>query len=253
MVISSLNHQSFEFFDLVFHWYQRHQWYRWQIYRRYCWYRWKICHCTALPKAEFFIEPPLDTQRKERQGERGMWVAMSCYLPHATPPFPSPPPPPRICHTACCHVIRISWRETPPPPHPRTPHCWIGTVFSVLGQKRGWPPFRGSRVLQLNLDSFCDDVRILSAVIGHLWAEIDFWFFPRKWWKYMCPQIFGQSADILTSRAGTVRERRRPYKLDGLSAKVTWGLHEREATSPERELFSQTWKKSEVEDSAEPK
>ncbi len=73
----------------------------------------------------------------------------------------------------------------------------------------------------------------------------------------MCPQIFGQSADILTSRAGktsgTVRERRRPYKLGGLSAQVTGGLHEREATSPERELFSQTWKKSEVGDSAEPK
>ena len=189
----------------------------------------------------------------------GAWQNVGCYLLHATPlpPPTSPLPTPRICCTACGHVIRISWRETPPPPHPRTPHCWIGTVFSVLGQKRGWPPFRGSKVLQLNLDSFCDDVRILSAVIGHLWAEIDFWFFPRKWWKYMRPQIFGQSADILTSRAGTtagtVRERRRPYKLDGLSAKVTWGLHEREATSPERELFSQTWKKSEVEDSAEPK
>jgi hypothetical protein len=52
----------------------------------------------------------------------------------------------------------------------------------------------------------------------------------------MRPQIFGQSADILTT-AGTVRERRRPYKLGGLSAQVTWGLHEREATSPERELF----------------
>jgi hypothetical protein len=41
----------------------------------------------------------------------------------------------------------------------------------------------------------------------------------------MRPQIFGQSADILTSRAGTtagaVRERHRPYKLGGLSAQVT--------------------------------
>jgi hypothetical protein len=38
----------------------------------------------------------------------------------------------------------------------------------------------------------------------------------------MRPQIFGQSADILTSRAGTtavtVRERRRPYKLGGLKS-----------------------------------
>jgi hypothetical protein len=32
-------------------------------------------------------------------------------------------------------------------------------------------------------------------------------------------QIFGQDADILT--AGTVRERRRPYKLGGLGAQIT--------------------------------
>jgi len=60
----------------------------------------------------------------------------------------------------------------------------------------------------------------------------------------MCPQIFGQDADILASRAGTtagtVRERRRPYKLGGLSAQITGGPHEGEATSPEQELFSQT-------------
>ena len=48
--------------------------------------------CTALLKAEFFIEPPPDTQRKERQGERGIGVAMSCYLSHANPPLPPPPP-----------------------------------------------------------------------------------------------------------------------------------------------------------------
>ena len=40
--------------------------------------------------------------------------------------------------------------------------------------------------------------------------------FPQKMVK-MRPQIFGQGADILTGRAsttaGTVRERRRPYKL----------------------------------------
>ncbi len=141
----------------------------------------------------------------------------------------------------------------PPPTHPRTPHCWIWSVFSDLGQKRGRPPFRGLKVLQLNLDSFCDYIRILSAVIGHWEAEIDFWFFPRKWWKYRRARIFGQSADILTSRAGTVRERRRPYKLGGLSVQATWGPYEREATSSEQELFSQTWRKSAVGDSAEPK
>jgi hypothetical protein len=66
----------------------------------------------------------------------------------------------------------------------------------------------------------------------------------RKRWKYMQPRIFGQDADILASHAGTtagtVRERRRPYKLGGLGADFTWGLHGGETTSSERELFSQT-------------
>ncbi len=60
----------------------------------------------------------------------------------------------------------------------------------------------------------------------------------------MHPQIFGQGTDILTGRAsttaGTVRERRRPYKLGRLGADFTWGLHGGETTPPERELFSQT-------------
>ncbi len=82
--------------------------------------RWKtktVLHCYVR---NFFIEPPPDTQRKERQGEWGIWVAMSCYLLHATPfPLPtSPLPTPRICRTACGHVIRISWRETSPPSPP---------------------------------------------------------------------------------------------------------------------------------------
>jgi hypothetical protein len=34
--------------------------------------------CTAM--CEFFIEPPPDTQRTERQGERGIWVVVCCYL-----------------------------------------------------------------------------------------------------------------------------------------------------------------------------
>ncbi len=45
--------------------------------------------CSARPRAEFFIEPPPDTKRIERQGERGIWVAMSCYLFHVTPLPPS--------------------------------------------------------------------------------------------------------------------------------------------------------------------
>jgi hypothetical protein len=52
------------------------------------------------------------------------------------------------------------------------------------GRKRRRRPKKSERslkVLQLNSDSFCDHVRILGAVIGHLEAEKDFCFFPRKW------------------------------------------------------------------------
>ncbi len=38
--------------------------------------------CTATCK--IFIEPPPDTHRTERQGERGIWVAMGCYLHSVT-------------------------------------------------------------------------------------------------------------------------------------------------------------------------
>jgi hypothetical protein len=54
--------------------------------------------CTALLKAEFFIEPPPDTQRKERGGERGTGVARGSYLSLTS--LPSPPPTPRVCCTA---------------------------------------------------------------------------------------------------------------------------------------------------------
>ncbi len=66
--------------------------------------------CTALLKAEFFIEPPPDTQRIRRRGERGIGVAMGCYLSHVSPspPFPFPPPTSRVCRAACGFVIRIS-------------------------------------------------------------------------------------------------------------------------------------------------
>ncbi len=40
--------------------------------------------CTATYK--FFIEPPPDTQRTERQGKRVIWVVVCCYLLWATPP-----------------------------------------------------------------------------------------------------------------------------------------------------------------------
>jgi hypothetical protein len=65
----------------------------------------RVLHCQMQ---NFFIEPPPDTQRKERQGERGMWVATSCYLSHATPPLP-PPPPPHIVHLS--HRLRPRYQD----------------------------------------------------------------------------------------------------------------------------------------------
>ncbi len=52
-----------------------------------------ILYCTALPKAEFFIEPPPDTQQRRRRRERGIGVARGSYLLLASlSPLPLPPP-----------------------------------------------------------------------------------------------------------------------------------------------------------------
>ena len=73
--------------------------------------------------------------------------------------------------------------------------------------------------MQLNSDSFCDSVRIWMEVTGHLWAELGFWFFSEKrvkisaaaniWWARTFRQV------VPVQQAGTVRQRRRPYKLSG--------------------------------------
>ena len=56
-------------------------------------------------------------------------------------------------------------------------------------------------------------------------SRVRFLIFPRKRWKYLRPRTFGQGANILAGRAGTtagtVRQRRRPYKLGGLGADPT--------------------------------
>ncbi len=142
--------------------------------------------------------------------------------------------------------------STPPPPQ------WLKyVIFSVLGQKRGRPLVRGSKVMQLNSDSFCDYVRIWTEVIGHLWAELGFWFFPEKRWKYSRPRTFDRARIfwqvVPVQQTGTVRQRRRPYKLGGLRADPHLRTAWRRGNITERELFSQTEKESEVGDSAEPK
>ncbi len=181
---------------------------QWYTIVRHCW------------KQTFFIEPPPpDTQRIRRRGERGIGVAMGCYLSHVSPSPPSPFPSPtsRVCRTTCGYVIRIGWRETPPPSHspppPPTHSPWLKyVIFRVFGQKWGRPLFRGSKVLQQNSDSFCDYVRIWMEVKGHLWAELGFWFFPEKRWKYSLPRTFDRARIfrqvVPVQQAGRVRQRR---------------------------------------------
>jgi hypothetical protein len=69
--------------------------------------------CTALPRAEFFIEPPPDTQRRRRRGERGTGVTKGSYL-LLTNLSPLPPFPP---HTArLLHCLRLRYQDMHPPP-----------------------------------------------------------------------------------------------------------------------------------------
>ncbi len=67
----------------------------------------RVTICTALPRAEFFIEPPPDTQRKRRRGERGIGVTRGSYLLLTSlSPLPLSP------HTLCA-----LWMLNP------LPHC----------------------------------------------------------------------------------------------------------------------------------
>ncbi len=86
-------------------------------------------------------------------------------------------------------------RLSSPPLHPSSPVVTPPPLLNLCDfqrprPKEGWPLFRGSKVLQLNSDSFCDYVRIWTEVIGHLWAELGFWFFLGKRWKYSRPRTF---------------------------------------------------------------
>ncbi len=94
-----------------------------------------VLHCQMQ---NFFIEPPPDTQRKERQGERGMWVAVSCHAPcHPSSP-PSPPHRASGAPPAATLSVLAEGRLLPPlpslPPHPRTPIAELGQ-FSASSAK----------------------------------------------------------------------------------------------------------------------
>jgi hypothetical protein len=78
---------------------------------------------------EFFIEPPPDTQRTERQGERDIWIAVCVISYH---PSPTPPPPCSTFHLPVAVFIRIRrTRESPPPPTPLPQ----GSSLRLLRQK----------------------------------------------------------------------------------------------------------------------
>ncbi len=69
---------------------------------------------------QIFIKPPPDTQRTERQGERGIWVARGCYLLQATPLSTFPPPLSPHCGSVAPPAAMLS----PPPPHQIMDRFW---------------------------------------------------------------------------------------------------------------------------------
>ncbi len=130
----------------------------------------------GFPQAFLYRKRPLQQnggRRKRNEKEDCTHVESKQLQGHPPPPLPLSIP--------SADAIRGSQPMSTPLPHPRTPHCRFIAIFSDLGQKRGQPPFRSSKVLQLSLDSYCDYVRVFSAVIGRLEAKIDFWIFLRKW------------------------------------------------------------------------
>ncbi len=122
--------------------------------------------CTASHKPFLYRKRPSQQngeRRKRNEKEDYIYVGCNQLLGHL-----HPSPPPRCNNGGSCSRL-ISG-----PPHPHTPHGRILTVSGDLGQNRGRPPFKSLKVLQLNLDSNCDYVRIFGAVTGHSEAEIDF-------------------------------------------------------------------------------
>ncbi len=166
--------------------------------------------CSAQPCAKFFIEPPPDTQR-QKDKEKEEYGSLWCFMPPLPSPLQLPPPTPRICRTACGHVIRISWqRETPPSHSPEAYSQFLAASAKIEDGLHLGAFEYGSWIWTAIVIMY----EFFGAVIGHLEAEIDFWIFHRKWWKprraqRIChPQRFWQAMPV--QQAGTVREWRRP-------------------------------------------
>ncbi len=78
--------------------------------------------CTALPKAEFFIEPPPDTQQRRRRRERGIGITRGSYL-LLTSLSPLPPRPPHCAPAALpgAALSGLAERRSPPSLHSTPP------------------------------------------------------------------------------------------------------------------------------------
>ncbi len=79
-----------------------------------------------------FYRTPPDTQRTERQGERGTWVAMGCYLLQDTPPIllsPPPPPPFPIFWESAYIFMRRQYFENQPIFCGSANNLWICLIF----------------------------------------------------------------------------------------------------------------------------
>jgi hypothetical protein len=115
------------------------------IYLSYLTYLTYLTYLFCTATCGIFIEPQPDTQRNESRGERGIWVAVSCYLLHVSPlqlppsPHRSSVAPPVATLSGLAgrgRPLPLPLSHTPPPPYR------IIADLGSLGQKRGRPLFR---------------------------------------------------------------------------------------------------------------
>jgi hypothetical protein len=131
-------------------------------------------------------------------------------------------------------MARGSWaRPTPPSPLHNSSAWLVMPPVSLLvcaspapsGTAPRGPRPRGPKGAHLKEETKMNNFLLHSSLIRVLGAEQSAPKDRQKFPEYMRPQIFGQDANILASRAGTtagtVRQRRRPYKLGGLGADLT--------------------------------
>ncbi len=109
--------------------------------------------------------------------------------------------------------------------------------------------------MQLNSDSFCDAIQIWMEVIGHLWAELGFWFFSEKRVKISAAANIGRARTfrqvVPVQQAVTVRQRCRPYKLSGFVSRFHLGTAWRRGNTFWEESSSVGLRRRQSGDSAE--